>query len=172
MITEQLCAFETCRLAKLCGFDEECMHSWEWYTLDGKEYGPLAHAKKPIDFREWTVSERDVERRPLLYNKVFWPERNSQLQPWLYARPTLDMLETWLREAYGVRIAMVPIEGERWVSYLRPDHPGRGSWGKFDTYVLAKEKAIMQVLTHWHIYGKNKSAFHGQSDTGTHEVSG
>jgi len=110
-MTEELVTFETAKLAKEKGFDEECHHSWEWYVVADRPYGPVAHQYTHIDIREFGEETfRMFKERPDLYEKVCGPHRNSDLPSILYARPTQALLERWLREKHGIMAGIFVVE--------------------------------------------------------------
>lgn len=148
MITDPLCSFPACKLAKEKGFDEPCMHRFEWYEYNNTIYGPLALETPLMDFRKWEIPLEETRKRPQLFNLAFWPKKNSELTPWLYARPTLSLLETWLRMVHGVVIAVIPTAGNAdhpvlWISYVGLSHQ---HWGKYKSYPEAKEAALIFAL--------------------------
>lgn len=107
-MTEQLCDFPVCKLAKEKGFDEGCMEYWEWYIFEGEDHGPNAYGRKPIDFRKWAVRLEETQAWPLLYNKTFWPQKNSELPPHHYTRPSQSLLVRWLREKHRINVNVYP----------------------------------------------------------------
>lgn len=147
-MTEELITFETAKLAKEKGFDEECMHRWEWYKYNKDERGPNAIGTTLMDFRKWGIPLEQTQLRPMLYNKVFWPKRNSELQPWLYARPTQELLEMWLREKFDVWIeTRREIDTEFPVVQFRVlSKQTQVIIGLFKTYHVGREVALRHAL--------------------------
>ena len=150
-MTEQLIDFPTAKLAKEKGFDEECMHYWEWYVngVEGKVHGPLAHARPLIDFREWAVPLELTQKRPMLYNQAFWPTKNSDHQPWFYARPTQDLLERWLRETHGLHPMVIPVGNKKYCPCVMQEATDmmQGLPHVNGPYEQAREAAIVHALT-------------------------
>jgi len=104
MITSSLCNFPVSKLAMEKGFDEPCMAFWEWYEWK-PALEPIAHEKPVMDFRkvDWGLSEA-ARKRPGMFNGAYQPVQNSKLQPWLYARPTQDLLAEWLRVEHNIHV--------------------------------------------------------------------
>lgn len=154
-MTEELITFETAKLAKEKGFDEECMSSFEWYITQGKEFGPIAHSRPLVDFREMDAGLWEAaQKRPGLYNPIYNPIKNSTSKPWLYCRPSQDLLERWLRENHGILAGVLPC-------YSAHGHPDKyepavkskttvithTTLEQFDTYERARETALLIALT-------------------------
>ncbi len=113
-MTEELVTFETAKLAKEKGFDEECMNYWEWYLFH-PPMEPLAHGRPLVDFREISKDMWEKSQiRPGLYNSVYHPMKNSNVPPFFYARPTQDLLERWIREVHRILIECIFAEGKGW----------------------------------------------------------
>lgn len=162
-MTEELVSFETAKLAKAKGFDEECMNFWEWYERwDAKlekliVEGPFALAKPIMDFRKVDFGlVEQAKKRPGLYNRIYQPERNRALQPWLYARPTQDLLERWLREVHNLYIEIGTfIIGDYWktgyiffrIERLNSNEEDDGDiQEQFETFERAREAALQHAL--------------------------
>lgn len=156
-MTEELVTFPTAKLAKEEGFDEECMHYFEWYEAPDGLMIPIAYAKPIFDFRE--VDKGVLEQaltRPALYNQVYHPMRNSTAKPWIYARPTQDLLERWLREVHWWFIGQVPVYDKgKCIGYLAADpwnitgDPKVASYSNatiYTTFELAREAALLHAL--------------------------
>ena len=90
MITEDYVSFETAKLLKEKGFDDECNY----------EYGV------PV-----------VERGYVL-QMFFKPIKNSELVDEAYAAPTLQMAMKWLREKHN--IAIETEWEHLWYAYIKP----------------------------------------------------
>lgn len=159
-MTEQLCDFAVCKLAKEKGFDEECMEHWEWYIFEGEDHGPNAFGRRPIDFRKWAVRLEETQAWPMLYNKTFWPQKNSELPPYHYARPSQSLLVRWLREKHGYSICVQAMHDGKWVygiqllkeesdnSLFKPGlYSRRNGEGEFNTYEIAESAALQYALT-------------------------
>jgi len=120
-MTEELITYPTAILARKKGFDEPCRQGWEYYEFNGKIYGPKEisaegnnYAPPNEMYYEYARNLDEPTRNALgLAEKVFkLPSfKNLLLPPWLYARPTQDLLERWLREVHGIDIMMVRYPG-------------------------------------------------------------
>ena len=153
-MTEELVTFETAKLAKEKGFDEECGHVWEYFVSDGEVYGPNAWPNPTItDWRKETPETREIfQHRPYMFNPNT-RVKNSTLEHWLFARPTQDLLERWLREKYGLLVCALPWykpipKRETWTSFVmgKDQHMYAGDSIELDTYELAREAALQQAL--------------------------
>lgn len=101
MIQSSLCSFEVCKLAREKGFDEPCMALWEWY--EGIE--PIAGIIPVVDFRTLPPTAKQlIQIRPGMLNIGYQPYQNSKGKPWLYGRPTHDLLEEWLRVKHDIHV--------------------------------------------------------------------
>lgn len=106
MIRESLCSFEVSKLAREKGFDEPCMAFWEWYAWS-QPFEPIAYEPPTIDFTKLTPTQKELlHTRPGMLNEGYQPYQNSKGKPWLYARPTHDLLEEWLRVKHGMSIVV------------------------------------------------------------------
>lgn len=106
---EQLISFPTSKLAREKGFNEQCRHGFEWYEFNGKKYGPTE-----LDIPEvpgiisFPPEERHHPTQKTLMHtmstrKMSWPFFiNEHLAPYLYARPSQDLLEFWFREVHSI----------------------------------------------------------------------
>jgi hypothetical protein len=154
-MTEELITFETAKLAKKKGFDEACRFAWEWYKNDGKEYGPTAVPN--ADIPDLSIMPRwqqtiMAERRGLVHH---YGIINSHLPQWLFARPTQDLLERWLREKQGLMPGQIPIvDNGRVKSFLavvpKLNHivlNDKINQTEYTTFELAREAAIYHALT-------------------------
>lgn len=113
-MTEQLCDFLVCKLAKEKGFDIPCSHAWEWYVHEGKEHGPIAI---PVEvpmlsslfeaLLKLSPEEREgVLKRPGLFEGG--AIKNVNYPPYLYARPSQSLLVRWLREKHRINVNVYP----------------------------------------------------------------
>ena len=161
-MTEELVTFPTAKLAREKGFLEGCRHGFEWYIFDGKDYGPNAldlpevpavttYAPEERHYAGNKDLMRTLSLRKHMYD-VFY--NNEHLPPWLFARPTQDLLERWLREVHGIYCVVEPAlskhdRQDKWKFFLLtkffvvPTLP----IGQFDTYELAREAALLHALT-------------------------
>lgn len=107
-MTEQLCDFPTCQLARQKGFDEVCRHAWVWdeetkEKLELERPHPGSAALKTISIAStmWdSVPSRTIQLI-IKWNKD--GEFNNKVLPKMFfARPTQDLLERWLREVHSL----------------------------------------------------------------------
>lgn len=163
IMTEELVSFPVAKLARKKGFDEQCRHGFEWYIFNKKEYGPT-----PLEMPEVpAVSNCPPEERHSPFNeglmktlgtrKMNWPFfRNSHLPSYLYARPTQDLLERWLREIHKLAVSVYIYEDLSWQWIIQkigtrkehsvlPEHI-TGKPNSMITFELAKEAALLHAL--------------------------
>lgn len=148
-MTDELVTFETAKLAKEKGFDEECMSYWEWYKSD-PPMQPLAHARPLVDFREVSKDMwQKAQLRPGLYNSIYHPMKNSNVPPFLYARPTQSLLKRWLRERHGLNVNTYP-ELDRWqvnvYSFGEKECMYHSNSFGYDSYEMGDEIGILEAL--------------------------
>lgn len=91
--------FVTCSIAialKKAGFDEQCMGAWEHYNYKGGDFTELiiAYSNQPTipEIYNSTIQQALAERPGLFKER----QKNSQLQPWLYAAPLYQQVFDWL----------------------------------------------------------------------------
>lgn len=105
-MTEELVSFPTAKLAKQKGFSWKCREAIEWYEFKGKEYGPTLITQEMSEIHSYPPNERALLQEEmdklLRFRKMFMDHgfNNASLPPYLYARPTQDLLEKWLREKH------------------------------------------------------------------------
>lgn len=157
-MTEQLCDFPTCKLAREKGFDAGCRHAWEWYEYGGQVYGPTAIAWDRLRIHVFSPQERaymdDQKYLQLtaMRNQIPSLFSNRFLPPWLFARPTQDLLERWLREVHRIVITIRYFVGPGYyyadLGILTKALGQDGVPGApFVTFELAREAAINYALT-------------------------
>lgn len=160
-MTEELVTFETAKLAKEKGFDEECRNMWMYTDETPVEVNApkdevliesftamfLNHMKDPVRLLE--IITKAPKIRPL---------RNSTLPPPMYCRPTQDLLERWLRDKhsimlfapepvylYGILAGWTAAAIHRLklpIDYTYPDQDTKQT----ETYELAREAALLHAL--------------------------
>lgn len=161
-MTEQLVTFETAKLAKEKGFDAKCRDAFEWYVFENKTFGPTElklessamHCYSPGDRHEMPVETL----KRLAFVEKFMRDQyfNSSLPPWLYARPTQDLLEGWLRKAHNQGIIVHPtIYGGYTYKLLFMRDRVRNEFGvnsviddqgPYKTHEIAREQALVYAL--------------------------
>lgn len=149
-MTEELVTFETAKLAKAKGFDEDCMNYWEWYPWK-PSMKAIAHAKPIMDFREVNFGlVKAAQERPGLFNLIYQPMRNSSTKIWLFARPTQSLLKRWLLEIHNLNVNTYPELGKWEVnvySFTEKDclyHSGKED--AQDTYESGDELGLKEAL--------------------------
>lgn len=157
-MTEELVAFPTAKLAREKGFQEHCRHGYEWYVYAGKEYGPAELDMPEIpSISSYPPQERYHPNNSDLMKTMAgrtmkWPFfKNSDLPPYLYARPTQDLLERWLREKHRSFIEL-GIDFGGWVlrSFTMLEEGTMYGYREVRTrtyqYELAREAALLHAL--------------------------
>jgi len=151
-MTEQLCDFPTCQLARKKGFDEPCMYA---YIDRGKpkEVNPImGHNVFDVFENQMKLEKRhpgamEALRRRMENHMVI----NSERPPHVYGRPTQDLLERWLRERKDS--ILILINWDMVIQYTYhliwgdvPSYQWLVETETFKTYELAREAAIVYAL--------------------------
>lgn len=141
-MTEQLCDFHTCQLARQKGFNEICKEVW----ILMKE-GPVAGK----DLFAYDINKPQVMRELADEFMVSSPCKNSHLSGRIFARPTQDLLERWLREMHHIVITIKYYVGPGYyyadlgiISRALSEDGVPGA--PFHTFELAREAAIVHAL--------------------------
>ena len=119
MITEDYVSFETAKLLKEKGFDEECKKYYNLKLLSNLYYGC------------GTVRNRDLK------------DEDDCIAP------TLQMAMKWLREMHHLHITVFSSSQESWMYRITKPHEALtdGAYGEdFDSYEEACEEAIKYCL--------------------------
>jgi len=154
-MTEELITYPTAILARKKGFDIKCSAGWEYYEFKDKVYGPTPVPQRWPDIHAYPPEERalmDQERQQLLSMRIEGlriPFKNSALPPYLFARPTQDLLERWLREVHHVRFFFSYFvgPGTYYVNFGMLDkYIEKVQGAPFDTHELAREAALQHAL--------------------------
>lgn len=157
-MTEELVTVETAKLAKRKGFDIACRNGWEWYEWEGRA---VVHELDPPEIREGTFYPPEEKHHPANANlmktlhtrKMKAPFfQNSHLPPYLYARPSQDLLERWLREVHRIHVVLDTLFSEaapipKFVAVvfnMKLTHVHRGETET--THELAREAALQHAL--------------------------
>lgn len=156
-MTEELVTFETAKLARGKGFDENCRNMWM------EQDGATAEVSAPDDalmvqsFRNPLDRYKDNIGSLLkkLPSTTAHPLHNSTLPPLLYTRPTQDLLERWLRDRHNVHVQCEVGEG-RWHFTISDANNGVIYYDSalrfnedglyFDSFELAREAALLHAL--------------------------
>jgi len=153
---EELVTFETSIIARRKGFDEVCRHVFYADTPTPRAIGePTINQLVTRAFEIVEAGNRDRETIEAMKTEI---ERhriqNSKLPPYIYARPTQDLIERWLREKHRIMPGQTPInEGSRIVGYISvvmeldnvvPSQ--KLDLTRYDTFEMAREVAIMKAL--------------------------
>lgn len=155
-MTEQLCDFPTCQLARQKGFDEKCRYLWMANNGKPKAIDPPKDEEMMENIRGLIV--KHLHDLPGLLAKMGAsspkPLHNSRLPEGIYARPTQDLLERWLREVHGIHIENVYAIGTKYIDqyteywYRIVDSNGLTLCATkyYITFELAREAAIVHAL--------------------------
>lgn len=154
-MTEQLCDFPTCQLARQKGFDEWTMRGWE-LTATGPQPVQENNGVEAFDMLHAAYLNVKDDPRGIDRLRKFLADTsvcNSRLPPNLFARPTQDLLERWLREVHGIDIVTTcyakASEGRNAVyrgTVTRLEDVYVDHTSNKTMYVLAREAAIVHAL--------------------------
>lgn len=155
---EQLVIYETAKLAKRKGFDEEC-----WQAMGIKENGEGFFLRNEMSFlRRYVKMWHTLGGDPILFYDFIktkideepYPVKNSTLPSMFIALPTQDLLERWLRDTQGLMPAQCPVNDKNKIVGFVPVvlkmndlNPGEQITNKpEETFEEAREIAIQQAL--------------------------
>ena len=120
-LKERLISFETAKLAKEKGFDEEVLNHYSQEDCAGKQYN---------EFQD------DI--------------KNSEAEHFEYSAPTQSLLQKWLREKHGIKLWMSPVGEEGELYHIEDITKNNLSlWGdlnSYETYEEALEVGLQEAL--------------------------
>lgn len=154
---EELITFETAKLAKEKGFNENCEYSYLWNKKHPEFDDVNETEKQRKSHNEYNIQ---IDGYSFLSNK-YNCKHNVNYKILGYSAPTQSLLQKWLWETFNIFISIIPIKDKdcpiirfqyRIIDFredleeVKYEHQYNSDWEIFDNPYLSNEKGLQEAL--------------------------